>query len=460
MTHSIGLAKRAPHSYRFVVWTLLCLALYTTGCEPGTGGGVTCACSDPACTMEACDPTCSSGCAGGRCDQYTDLCTVCGNGVCDVGEKPSSCPEDCPATDRLDLLFVIDNSGSMAEGQYALSAQFAELLQELYTTGADVPDLHIGVVSTDLGSGANDLYLCGTNGGDDGRLLVPQYCAGPTDASHLVDVAPRGCDEAMAADGSCGAHDCDDTHCAHSPGTILLQAPRSGCPRCRNFTGDLVDDVFPCMASLGTMGCGYEQSLEAMRKALDNHPDNVGFLREGSVLAVVILTDEDDCSASDPALFDDSDTSLTSTMGPMSLRCFEWGTTCDVDSRAAGLRHNCVPRDDPGALLYPVDRYVDFLRSLRDPGRVVVAAVTGPVTASAEGNGFDVTIEDEQPLNPAPEYSCSSPSSGAIPATRVHAMVSRFHQVEDVPGLFGNICTFGNSQVLPLIGARIQSALR
>ena len=57
---------------------------------------------------------------------------------------------------------------------------------------------------------------------------------------------------------------------------------------------------------------------------------------------------------------------------------------------------------------------------------MVVAAVTGPVTATVDGSGFDVTIEADEPRNPASAYGCSGATGGAIPATRGHTMVARF----------------------------------
>ena len=69
-----------------------------------------------------------------------------------------------------------------------------------------------------------------------------------------------------------------------------------------NYSGTL-PDALSCISSVGDAGCGLEAPLEAMKRALDgSHPENAGFVRRGALLAVVILTDEDDCSA-DPALF-------------------------------------------------------------------------------------------------------------------------------------------------------------
>ena len=62
--------------------------------------------------------------------------------------------------DKVDMLFMVDNSNSMHEEQAALRTQFAHLI-EVLTTGdrngdgkADFPpakDVHLGVVTSDMG---------------------------------------------------------------------------------------------------------------------------------------------------------------------------------------------------------------------------------------------------------------------------------------------------------------------
>src|SRR4051794_18691035 len=60
-------------------------------------------------------------------------------------------------TPNLDLLFVIDDSPTMADKQNSLQRAFPALLAELSATEGGLPNLHLGVVSTDLGTkGAAD----------------------------------------------------------------------------------------------------------------------------------------------------------------------------------------------------------------------------------------------------------------------------------------------------------------
>ncbi|MFH2008695.1 MAG: hypothetical protein ABI333_19060 [bacterium] len=124
---------------------------------------------------------------------------------------------------------------------------------------------------------------------------------------------PTGCaiektlDDVTGALTQCGNNDCSPTHCTEPNTTLVVDG--MGCPRCRNYTSDTLQEVFSCMADRGTGGCGYEQPLEAMHRALDDHPDNVGFVRDNAYLTVVSVTDEDDCSAANPGVF--SNESLT-----------------------------------------------------------------------------------------------------------------------------------------------------
>jgi hypothetical protein len=110
---------------------------------------------------------------------------------------------------------------------------------------------------------------------------------------------------------------------------------------------------FTCIATLGTEGCGFEQPLAAMEKALTvqvapGGPD-AGFLRDDAALAIVILSDENDCSAADTTMFDPEGPG-----GPLGVRC-----TTMAD-------HLAVP-----------DRFVASLNGVKPDGRLVVAMMVG-----------------------------------------------------------------------------------
>ena len=83
--------------------------------------------------------------------------------------------------EKVDMLFVVDNSNSMAGEQASLRAQLPHLTDVL-TRGkrsqddphpfTPVRDLHVGVVSTDMGISGVEFPSgnCHADGGDDGHL--------------------------------------------------------------------------------------------------------------------------------------------------------------------------------------------------------------------------------------------------------------------------------------------------
>jgi hypothetical protein len=256
----------------------------------------------------------------------------------DVGEPVVSREErtDFPIhIDRdLDVLFVVDDSPSMADEQVALAAGFERIIAALETIEGGLPNLHIAVVSGD-GSGA---------------FVVGDGCS-PDGVRFLVDVAER--------DGS----------------------------RIRNYDGALVD-AFTCNAMVGSGGSEPQQPLEAMRRALDgSNPDNAGFRRDGAHLAIVLVSDEDDCSNLDPSRY---------AADPFA--CFEDGVLCGPDG--------CVPRED-SPTVQRVSDYVDFLKSLViDDSLVLVSTITGPAEPVVVGSDH---------LEP----SCASATGLAYPAIRL-----------------------------------------
>src|SRR5512140_1792741 len=56
------------------------------------------------------------------------------------------------ANPDLDVLFVIDDSPSMIDKQVALKAAFPALIAQLSAVNGGLPNLHLGVISTDMGT--------------------------------------------------------------------------------------------------------------------------------------------------------------------------------------------------------------------------------------------------------------------------------------------------------------------
>jgi hypothetical protein len=286
-----------------------------------------------------------------------------------------------PPSGKVDILVVVDNSGSMKEEQAALVANFPTLIDELMnpTDPANhaVTDLSVGVVTTDMGSFGYALNTCnngalGYLGGDDGCFR------------NTGSVEVGGC---------------------LSSYPLFLQ--RNGLNAGSYPLAQMGTD-FRCIATLGTNGCGAEQQMEAARRALVDQTGvgrcNAGFLRPDSILAVLWVTDEEDCSVADPRLLDPD---ATSEFGHPNIRCY--------------FNEDKLKR---------VDDMIGQLRALRpNPRDFVMAMIVGvPRESICEGKGDELEgclelppmqyVLDGTATQVAP--SCSSPSGfgDAYPARR------------------------------------------
>jgi hypothetical protein len=224
---------------------------------------------------------------------------------------------------EVDILFLVDNSPSMDPKQKALADNFPLMIAELDKLQDGRPDLHIGVVSSDMGAGGQGIGgNCNVVLGDRG-LLWGNVDPGPsytyTSMQECYDKAPV---RATVAPNSCWAlaqNPPITDGCGLNSGARWIediQAPNGTAGRVMNYKGGqaALPTVFSCLAkAVGVGGCGYEHQLQAVRVALnpqqigcdkdgkncqqDVNMANVGFLRESAYLAVILITDEDDCSA-------------------------------------------------------------------------------------------------------------------------------------------------------------------
>ena len=295
----------------------------------------------------------------------------------------------------LDLLFVIDDSPSMADKQAALVASFPRLVEQLQSLDGGVPDLHLGVISTDMGVHAS-------------ATLAP----GPA----IGSVGNGGC----AANGDNGAL-LTVPNVLTDPNARFLVQSHNGAT---NFIGTL-STAFGSFARLGSGGCGFEQPLAAIAASLTN-PDNVGFLRPEASLAVIILSDEDDCSVRDPSLFGPESADL----GPLqSFRCFRFGTECAPDDvNTPGVKSSCRPRAT-SQLIDDVAEYRNLLLAAKDgdPRRVMIGAITGPTTRvevelrTPPGGGTA-----QNAISHACEYPTATGMAVADPGVRLASFVNEF----------------------------------
>ncbi|GAB4512084.1 MAG: hypothetical protein Tsb0020_30010 [Haliangiales bacterium] len=311
----------------------------------------------------------------------------------------------------IDILFVIDDSDSMAQEQASLVQNFPGFIDKLRSIEGGLPNVHIGVISTDMGA-RNGIANCDETGGKNGALQ-----------SDLVG------NSAVCSDGSVSLADSfiRDVDDDGDPNT----------PRVTNYEGEL-ENVFSCIAELGITGCGFEQQLEAMRASLTEASENDnGFLRDNAFLAVIFITDEDDCSTKNNEMFRRDITAPDSALGPLdSFRCFEFGVQCVPDNpRGEGEKTDCVPREN-SPYMYDVEEYVTFLKNLKsDPRKVIVAGIFGidpetgeiPINVFRDDRGDDNENNDLFKLDPACTIQQSDGTVGqATPAVRLQAFLDQF----------------------------------
>jgi hypothetical protein len=317
---------------------------------------------------------------------------------------------------QIDILFVIDNSSSMKNEQELLGSSFPRFMEVLEGLPNGLPSVHIGVVSSDVGMGGFEHNRC-KDAGDDGRL------------QNLARV-----------DG-----------CTPPDGLFISDVPRADGGRDRNYTGTLAD-TFSCIAQLGTLGCGFEQHLESMRRALTN-PANEGFLRRDAYLAVYIIADEDDCSPEETRVFDPDESlnNMTSEFGPMdSFRCTEFGVLCDgapLDRDTAASYSGCVPR--PDSLMKLPDEYAQFLLDLKGTNdKLFVGVIAG------DASPFAVEISPVE--KPTLASSCTTTTGeSADPGVRLAAFSQKFGP----RGAFHSICQEDLSTPLQALAESIEDAL-
>jgi hypothetical protein len=280
----------------------------------------------------------------------------------------------------VDILFMIDNSGSMLAEQQSLQANFPKFMQVLETLEGGAPNMHIGVITSDMGQHATD-----GNGG-----VAVGGCVGAGDDGAMV-----------TATGISGRF-------------IIDELTPSG-TRNRNYSGTL-GDAFASIAGVGTDGCGIEQHLSAVERALKN-PANVGFLRPEAKLAVIVIADEDDCSLAHNNLFE---TGVDGAV--LNFRCTQSGITCTdtPDLTKPGVRTDCEPNDQ-SQYLEPVDRYVDAIKSLKPNWHddVLVAGILG------KNDPFEIKLNDKQQPILAPSCTYAGDQT-AVPALRIADFLEQF----------------------------------
>lgn len=250
---------------------------------------------------------------------------------------------------KLDMLWVVDNSGSMCQEQATLRNNFELFIEELDNTNLD---FHIAVTTTDMNPDyalepvASPGILqatpqpvpgfdrsCHTAVDENGVAIAGDYqpirdaiaaavdcMREPDDSFNGVSnediecalyATPMGCSIARAGCG--GATPCTPEDLFPDPGSY---APIPKVLRSADYKNGASLDIdslkadFACMSLVGTRGYGIEKGLSAVVEATkientggaldadgaDTTAPNHGLIRPDARFAVVFVTDENDCS--------------------------------------------------------------------------------------------------------------------------------------------------------------------
>jgi len=294
-------------------------------------------------------------------------------------------PIENNAIDKIDLLFMIDNSRSMGDKQELLAKAVPQLANrfivprcvdlkgglQMRTNPTDacpagsqpefraVTDIHVAVITSSLGShGAKDGACSDLPPENDRGLLLPSVRSGLT-----------------SYDNS---------------GFLAWDPQQKLTPPGEPNPGSLGDQFSKMVKAAGEIGCGYESSLEAWyRFLIDPEPPKTltiegtypnqhtsvtevdqqvlmqrsAFLRPDSLLAIVMLTDENDCSIQDEAFgYLAADTHDQSFMWRANSACEK-----DPNDRCCGPCPANAPTGCPSNDEDPVCKPSKLLEAKADP---------------------------------------------------------------------------------------------
>ncbi len=155
---------------------------------------------------------------------------------------------------KVDILFVIDNSGSMADEQAALINSFQGFVSGIQSQLEDADSYHVGVVTSD------------SYGGNE-----------------------NGCQSIGSLVTQTSGEDSSNSVCS----------PFSSGKRFMDDTEPALSEKFACVAQVGSSGDGDERQAAALIEAISPQKGaqgecNEGFIREDALLVLVLITDEDD----------------------------------------------------------------------------------------------------------------------------------------------------------------------
>lgn len=205
--------------------------------------------------------------------------------------------------DKVDFLFIIDNSGSMGDEQGNLINSFPLFIDTIQSTLDEAQDYHIMVLDVDAYIYEQCQQACDT---------APPECI--VDGICNVNAAPAclfpcflGSVCAIDGDYQCGVTQPEECEDVLGAGVTHPRGQGSSNQDCMFASGARYIDgsepdlsaTFECAAQVGVSSyAGTERPMEAMVQAVTASTEaatcNEGFLRDDAILVVTFITDEDD----------------------------------------------------------------------------------------------------------------------------------------------------------------------
>ena len=310
----------------------------------------------------------------------------------DTSEPPGQSAMWTTNNSDVDILIVVDNSASMGAKQAVLAESMASIIDVLERDEVNA-SWRLAVTTTDNGNP----WCQGTT--PEGGKFVASSCRSRlndfSSAALMIDATQEAC-----------LNVCGDAFADISlqPTPVAGQAGVASRPWVERIDGVSnlpanvsAEDALACMLPMGISGCGFEEPLEAMYKALTRattvgEPE-YGFLRDDAVLVVVFVTDEVDGSfnkAFEEIYLPEGNRVFWSdptAPSPTSAVAWNAGVECtgsspyvECHSVELDVDGNPAAGDGSNAVMLPVARYVDLLQgieSIKTTGDVFVSVIAG-----------------------------------------------------------------------------------
>jgi hypothetical protein len=276
---------------------------------------------------------------------------------------------------------MVEEQEILATSFYTLVNSLAKPVEDPEWEAPPIENLRVAVVTSDMGlqwgedgstqGSPGDVPTC-SGKGDDGEFQGIKVDSIDV-ASGVIKCDPDG-DQCPTDQWSCESH--------------LCMAPGGdGATQCPSMSGSFAETTADdtnadfatqvcCLAQAGKDGCGVEQQLEASVRSL-TRSDQDDFLVDTHVLAVIVVSDEEDCSISDNGLF----------------------ATPEFENNTAGGLFNTacnLPASNEEDFLFDTGRYKEKLVGLKEnPEGVFFAAIVGvPIGDSGGCEGLGSELGD------------------------------------------------------------------